>query len=280
MKESGGFVMKQSGTLKHIGTLAIGMALGAGLCISASAAVKILAEPSWNAIYVDGQKVELEAYKILGSNYLKLREVGEAVGFNVYWDSENGCVQVDTGSAYTGVAPAGGRAVAPAETPPQTAPAISATDAVDVDAAKQEIIDLTNALRAETGVAALQKDELLMQAAQVRAEEMASSGIYSHTRPDGSPSNTVTNCEYTPENIHRISDYTLTQWKQRLADAVVGSWAKSPGHLKNMINDELSSIGVGLARGLNASGEDCWYCVQVFIYNGYLVTWVDDPILK
>lgn len=272
--------MKQSGTLKHIGTLAIGMALGVGLCISASAAVKILAEPSWNAIYVDGQKVELEAYKILGSNYLKLREVGEAVGFNVYWDRENGCVQVDTGSAYTGVAPAGGTAAAPAETPPQTAPVVPAADAVDVDTAKQEVIDLTNALRAETGVAALQKDELLMQAAQVRAEEMASSGIYSHTRPDGSMYFSVTDCPYTNENIHRISSLYMSQHNNRLAEIAVNSWKQSKGHLKNMVNQEVSAIGVGIAEGLNADGRACYYCVQLFVYDGYMVTWVDDPILK
>lgn len=272
--------MKQSGTLKHIGTLAIGMALGAGLCISVSAAVKILAEPSWNAIYVDGQKVELEAYKILGSNYLKLREVGEAVGFNVYWDSENNCVQVDTGSAYTGVAPADGTVAAPAETPPQTAPVVPAAEAVDVDTAKQEIIDLTNALRAETGVAALQKDALLMQAAQVRAEEMASSGVYSHTRPDGSNFNSVTDAVYMAENIGRVPKLYMEQQGKGLSEAAVYTWNNSASHRKNMMNANLSSIGVGITKGTGNEGVDCYYCVQLFVYDGYTVTWVDDPILK
>ena len=55
----------------------------------------------------------------------------------------------------------------------------------DAAAAKQDIIDRTNALRREKGVAALTVNDKLMQAAQVRADEMAASSVYSHTRPDG-----------------------------------------------------------------------------------------------
>ena len=65
----------------------------------------------------------------------------------------------------------------------------------DVAAAKQDIIDRTNALRKENGVAALRVNDKLMQAAQVRADEMAASGVYSHTRPDGRKSNTVTDSQ-------------------------------------------------------------------------------------
>ena len=59
---------------------------------------------------------------------------------------------------------------------------------------KQDIVDRTNALRKGNGVAALRVNDKLMQAAQVRAEEMAASGVYSHTRPDGRKNTTVTDC--------------------------------------------------------------------------------------
>ena len=39
-----------------------------------------------SATYVDGEEVRLEAYTIGGSNYVKLRDIGRLVGFNVYWD--------------------------------------------------------------------------------------------------------------------------------------------------------------------------------------------------
>lgn len=244
---------------KNVGLLLTGMALGATLC-GGAAASGIVAVPTWQPIYVDGQQVEMEAYNINGSNYVKLRDAGRQVGFNVYW--QNG-VRVDTDTPYTGVAPT------------QDEPS---TPASDISSMRQEIVDRTNLLRQEAGLSDLDTDAMLTQAAQVRAEEMAASGIYSHTRPDGSDRSTVSDCPYTAENIHRVADRRLETLGKGLAEVVVTDWEASSGHLKNILNDGLSEIGVGLARGVNAAGEDCWYCVQMFTYQGYHVTWVDEPV--
>ena len=61
-----------------------------------------MAEPAWSPIYVDGRQVQMAAYNIAGNNYVKLRDIGREVGFNVYY--QNG-VQVDSGASYTGEAP-------------------------------------------------------------------------------------------------------------------------------------------------------------------------------
>ena len=45
---------------KNVGLLLTGMALGATLCGGAAAA-GIIAVPTWQPIYVDGQQVEMEA---------------------------------------------------------------------------------------------------------------------------------------------------------------------------------------------------------------------------
>lgn len=83
---------------------ALGVMTGAALFGGASAvAAGIAAEPSWSPIFVDGQQVQMTAYNIQGNNYVKLRDIGKAVGFNVYY--QNG-VQVDSGAPYTGEAPA------------------------------------------------------------------------------------------------------------------------------------------------------------------------------
>ena len=84
--------------------LLMGIMLGAALFGSGAAAYAAgaIAERGTNTIYVDGQEVRLETYNIDGSNYVKLRDVGKAVGFNVYWD---GKVQVVSGTPYTGMAP-------------------------------------------------------------------------------------------------------------------------------------------------------------------------------
>jgi uncharacterized protein YkwD len=257
--------------LKNTGLVLCGLVLGLSLSAPAAQAVESLkATLSTNRVLVDGQEVRLTAYNINGNNYVMLRDIGRAVGFNVYWNSDAKCVQVESGKPYTGEAPVTSAEAKPVEQPAQT----------DVAAAKQDIVDRTNALRKENGVAALCVNDRLMQAAQVRADEMAASGIYSHTRPDGRKSNTVTDSRYTGENIHSISELYLEQQHKTLSEAVVNLWSNSKAHTDNMTSSRYGEIGVGLARGVNQSGLDCWYCVQVFLLDGCEVTWVDTPASK
>lgn len=258
---------------KQILTMFTGLFIGAIITGGASAyAAGILAERSSHRIFVDGQEVQMEAYGIAGHNYVKLRDIGEQLGFNVYWDSDSKCVQVESGKPYTGEAPAKDEAADSAPQPEVT------TSADDADAMKQDIADRTNALRKENGVAALRVNGRLMQAAQVRADEMAAHTVYSHTRPNGGKFNTVTDCPYMAENIHRIADWTMSN--QTLAERAVADWYASTVHHKNMVNPKLSEIGVGLARGVNDTGDPCWYCVQLFLYDGYSITRVDTPTNK
>lgn len=255
--------MKKS--LYLIAGILIGITLFGGSSVLAAG---ITAERSTNRIYVDGQEVHLTAYNINGNNYVMLRDVGRTVGFNVYWNSDAKCVQVESKKPYTGEAPVTSAEAKPVEQPAQT----------DVAAAKQDIIDRTNALRHQKGVAALRVNDKLMQAAQVRADEMAAHTVYSHTRPNGGKFNTVTDCPYMAENIHRIADWVLSD--QTLAERAVADWSASTTHNKNMVNPKLSEIGVGLARGINDTGDPCWYCVQLFLYDGCSVTRVDTPTNK
>lgn len=257
--------MKKS--LYLIAGILIGITLFGGSSVLAAG---ITAERSTNRIYVDGQEVRLTAYNINGNNYIMLRDVGRTVGFNVYWNSDAKCVQVESKKPYTGEAPVTSAEAKPVEQPAQT----------DVAAAKQDIIDRTNALRRAKDVAALRVNDKLMQAAQVRADEMAASGIYSHTRPDGRKSNTVTDSKYTGENLHNISELYLEQQHKTLSEAVVELWSNSRAHADNMTSSRYGEIGVGLARGIDKDGFDCWYCVQVFLLDGCEVTWVDTPVMK
>ena len=197
----------------------------------------------------------------------KLRDMGEAVGFEVYWDSANGCVQVESGKPYTGEAPVKSTTTKSVEQPAQT----------DVAAAKQDIIDRTNALRKENGIAALTTSDKLMQAAQVRADEMAASGAYSHTRPDGRKYTTVTDCKYVGENIQLIGEWQMSNTS--LPAAAVDGWQNSAAHLENMLNTRYGEIGIGLSQG-TVMGEPYWYCVQLFLCDGYTIDWVDAPAVK
>ena len=52
-----------------------------------------------DAIYVDGARIQAEVYKIDGSNYFKLRDLGTALGFSVDWNAAQGMIVSTTGTA-------------------------------------------------------------------------------------------------------------------------------------------------------------------------------------
>ena len=76
------------------------MLFGGGVAYAAG----VMAEYAPQIAYVDGVPVQMNAYNIGGSNYVKLRDIGQMVGFNVYWDGQ--AVQIDSDAPYTGEAPA------------------------------------------------------------------------------------------------------------------------------------------------------------------------------
>ena len=85
--------------------LTAGILAGMVLVPTAAHAVSevLAATRSYQPIYVDGQQVQMEAYAINGHNYMQLRDVGQAVGFEVYWDGE--AVQIVSNKPYTGLPP-------------------------------------------------------------------------------------------------------------------------------------------------------------------------------
>ena len=98
--------MKNRG--KNMVTLTAGIVLGialAGPAVQAAEEAYLRAFPSTQTFYVDGQRVELEAYGINGHNYVKLRDIGQAVGFNIYYDAERNAAMMESGQPYTGEAP-------------------------------------------------------------------------------------------------------------------------------------------------------------------------------
>ena len=88
--------------MKRTPSFLAGLLIGAVLFGGTAAyAAGLTAEPSRHTVYLDGDLIELEAYTIEGSNYVKLRDVGKLLDFNVYWD---GAVQIDSAAPYTGEA--------------------------------------------------------------------------------------------------------------------------------------------------------------------------------
>ena len=73
---------------------------------AANAAQMLTAQRSTQKICVDGQQVQMEAYSISGSNYVKLRDIGKAVGFSVTYDPLTNTVRINTTGPYADEAPA------------------------------------------------------------------------------------------------------------------------------------------------------------------------------
>ena len=69
-------------------------AVGGELTALPSGAQKIIPTPS--AVYVDGKQVSFTAYNINGNNYFKLRDLGQALGFQVGWNEDTRTILVET----------------------------------------------------------------------------------------------------------------------------------------------------------------------------------------
>ena len=81
--------------------LGMGILSGLALCGPASAAVQQLAAaPTSQTFYVDGQRVQFEAYEIHGNNFIKLRDIGRAVDFAVDYDGPTNSVHINSALPY------------------------------------------------------------------------------------------------------------------------------------------------------------------------------------
>ena len=81
----------------------MGIGVLAGLSLSGpavQAATSITATLSSQLIYVDNQRVSMTAYSIGGNNYVRLRDIGQAVDFGVTYDATTNSVYIDSTRPY------------------------------------------------------------------------------------------------------------------------------------------------------------------------------------
>ena len=82
----------------------------------------------------------------------------------------------------------------------------------------------------------LKKDASLEKIAKVRAEEMAKSGKFSHTRPNGKSGLTL-----IPGNVAKGENIAMGQ---KTCKQVSQAWYASPGHKKNMLRYNFTRVGI------------------------------------
>ena len=104
---------------KEIALVAAGILAGIAVSGPATqAAAGLMANPSSQKFYINEQRIPLEAYEINGSNYVKLRDIGQTVDFGVTYDAKTNTVTIHPDKPYeTEVT-----APAPTTPPSQTSP--------------------------------------------------------------------------------------------------------------------------------------------------------------
>ena len=147
--------------------------------------------------------------------------------------------------------PAPPAAPSPTSTPVQTsAPSEDAGEAPGVSEYAQEVVRLVNIERERAGLAKLTMDATLSAAAQVRAQEIDVS--FSHTRPDG------TSCFTVLKEFgigYRACGENIAKGSPSPARVVEG-WMNSAGHRVNILNENFTTIGVGVHA--DAAGTLHW----------------------
>ncbi|WP_431045853.1 sigma-70 family RNA polymerase sigma factor [Streptomyces sp. P1-3] len=159
------------------------------------------------------------------------------------------------------------RTASPSPRPPKTVPATpparptpsptpQATRPADPRAPLvQQVTALVNAERAKAGCAPVRPNDQLTTAAQRHSDDMAARHYFDHTEPDGTgPGERITAAGYRwqtyGENIAA---------GQQTPHTVMDSWMNSPGHRQNILNCDVTEIGVGIT---DDSGGPLW--TQVF----------------
>ena len=86
---------------KEIALVTVGILTGIAVSGPATqAAASLVANPSSQRFYVNEQRINLEAYEIGGSNYVKLRDIGQAVDFGITYNAATNTVTIYPGKPY------------------------------------------------------------------------------------------------------------------------------------------------------------------------------------
>ncbi|VDN48714.1 conserved exported protein of unknown function [Petrocella atlantisensis] len=167
-------------------------------------------------ILKNGVPLSMTGYVINGNTYYKLRDMGTAFGFNVFWDGAKNKVVIDTEGTVETV--------------------------IKNQELSYEVLRLINIEREKAGLHKLVMDAKLEKAAYFKSNDMLINDYFEHVSPvHGGMVDIVAMhgvpYRYLAENI--ASGHTT-------AKKVVDGWMASPGHRKNILSPNLNKIGIGV----------------------------------
>ena len=126
----------------------------------------------------------------------------------------------------------------------EPAPVARAAAAAADPTAEAAVLALVNEARADAGCGALTADPALAAVARAHSADMRDRDYFSHTSPDGlSPFERAEQAGVDHSRAENIA------FGQADAAAVMEAWLESPGHRANILDCELTKLGVGVAEG-------------------------------
>ena len=127
------------------------------------------------------------------------------------------------------------------------------------DISHSSLIRLTNQERGLIGISSLKENELLNQAAYLKAQDMINQDYFSHESPLG-----VTPWHWLAETGY---DYSVAGENLGIgfldSEEIYLAWDNSPSHRANLINPKYEDIGICVLRG-DFNGSQTTIVVQLF----------------
>ena len=123
----------------------------------------------------------------------------------------------------------------------------------------EQLLNLTNLKRAESGLSSLNLDSQLSTAAQAKANDMFAKGYWAHNAPDGT----------TPWVFINQAGYQYIYAGENLAKdfgnstGVVDAWMNSSSHRENILKKEYQDVGFAVVNN-RLAGEETTLVVQMF----------------
>jgi uncharacterized protein YkwD len=124
---------------------------------------------------------------------------------------------------------------------PGTVPNVSGV----MSSREQTIVDLVNQVRAEAGLAPLQVNSKLVQAAQIHSIDMAQLGRMEHTLSGAALPGLVDRIQYVGYGYSSAGENIAFNYPDE--NSVMTAWMNSTGHRANILNPSFTEIGVGIA---------------------------------
>ncbi|MBP6912096.1 MAG: hypothetical protein KBB88_02765 [Candidatus Pacebacteria bacterium] len=121
------------------------------------------------------------------------------------------------------------------------------------------LVDLTNKDRAHNDLKTLALNDTLVEAATLKAQDMAEKSYFAHTSPEG----------VTPWHWFNEAGYNFLYAGENLAVNyeesidVDNAWMNSPSHRANILNKNFTEIGIATAEGIY-KGKKTTFVVQMF----------------